>query len=159
MTATDELRAMLDARGVEWEKPTGIIEQIKTVWRDGPWEFTAVDTGDGELSVYVEHRFWLTPAQAVEATLGRGECEITTQDEIERLRSCLSDADENAKAIMREVAELRELVADMWRFTGTACKKYPRLFDPAAQGGQAVRLNMIDAFEQRMRELGIEVDR
>ena len=57
-----------------------------------------------------------------------------------------------------ENAKLRELVADMWRFTGTACKKYPRLFDPAAQGGQMVQLNMLDAFEQRMRELGLDVD-
>lgn len=55
-----------------------------------------------------------------------------------------------------ENAKLRELVADMWRFTGTACKKYPRLFDPSAQGGQMVQLNMIDSFEQRMSELGIE---
>ncbi len=55
-------------------------------------------------------------------------------------------------------AKLRELVWDMWQFTGTACKKYPRLFDPAAQGGQMVQLNMLDSFEQRMRELGVEVD-
>lgn len=54
--------------------------------------------------------------------------------------------------------KLRELVADMWRFTGTACKKYPRLFDPSAQGGQMVYPNMLDSFEQRMRELGVEVD-
>ena len=54
--------------------------------------------------------------------------------------------------------ELRELVRDMWRFTSAACKKYPRLFDHAAQVGQTVQLNAIDAFEQRMRELGIEVD-
>lgn len=54
--------------------------------------------------------------------------------------------------------KLRELVADMWRFTGTVCKKYPRLFDPAAQGGQTVQLNAIDAFEQRMCELGVEVE-
>lgn len=57
-----------------------------------------------------------------------------------------------------ENARLRELCADMWRFTGTACRKYPRLFDPAAQGGQMVQPNMIDTFEQRMQELGIEVD-
>ena len=55
-------------------------------------------------------------------------------------------------------AKLRELVWDMWQFTGTACKKYPRLFDPAAHGGQMVQLNMLDSFEQRMRELGVEVD-
>ena len=57
-----------------------------------------------------------------------------------------------------ENAKLRELVRDMWQFTGAACKKYPGLFDPAAQGGQMVHLNAIDAFEQRMRDLGIEVD-
>lgn len=59
--------------------------------------------------------------------------------------------------LKHENAKLLELVKDMWQFTGTACKKYPRLFDPAAQGGQTVQLNAIDAFEQRMRELGIEV--
>ena len=57
-----------------------------------------------------------------------------------------------------ENAKLRELVRDMWQFTGAACKKYPRLFDQPAQGAQAVLPNAIDAFEQRMRELGIEVD-
>lgn len=55
-----------------------------------------------------------------------------------------------------ENAKLRELVRDMWRFTGAACKKYPRLFDPTAQGAQVVLPNMIDAFEQRMRELGVD---
>ena len=80
------------------------------------------------------------------------------EDENARLRSCLSDDAENARQIMGENANLRELARDMWRFTGTACKKYPRLCDPAAQGGQAVQLNMIDAFEQRMRELGVEVE-
>ena len=57
----------------------------------------------------------------------------------------------------RENAKLRELCTDMWRFTGAACKKYPKLFDPAAQGPQMVQLNALDAFEQRMRELGVEV--
>lgn len=52
------------------------------------------------------------------------------------------------------IEELKELARDMWRFTGTACKKYPRLFDPSAQGGQTVQLNQIDSFEQRMRKLG-----
>ena len=54
--------------------------------------------------------------------------------------------------------ELRELLCDLWRFTKAACEKYPKLFDPAAQGGQMVQLNAIDAFEQRMRELGVELD-
>lgn len=55
------------------------------------------------------------------------------------------------------IDQLEELVRDMWRFTGAACKKYPRLFDPAAAGGQMVQLNALDAIEQRMRDLGIEV--
>ena len=53
------------------------------------------------------------------------------------------------------ICRLEELVRDMWRFTSTACKKHPRLFDPAAQGEQMVQLNMIDAFKQRMSELGV----
>lgn len=56
------------------------------------------------------------------------------------------------------IEELKELARDMWRFTGTACKKYPRLFDPSAQGGQTVQLNQIDSFEQRMRKLGVEAN-
>jgi hypothetical protein len=62
------------------------------------------------------------------------------------------------EAYVAEIKKLRELCADMWRFTGAACKKYPRLFDPPAQGGQMVQLNAIDAFEQRMAELEIGVD-
>ena len=61
------------------------------------------------------------------------------------------------RSLERENAELRELVLDIWRFTGAACKKYPRLFDPPAQGPQVVQFNAIDSFERRMRELGIEV--
>lgn len=56
-----------------------------------------------------------------------------------------------------ESGKLRELMRDMWQFTGTACKKYPRLFDQSAQGGQMVMPNMLGSFEQRMRELGVDV--
>ena len=87
------------------------------------------------------------------------------QTNIEHLRAVIDEQEqtikylhERCKAEEVENAELRELVRDMWRFTGAACKKYPRLFNPAAQGGQTVQLNAIDAFEQRMRELGVEVD-
>ena len=59
--------------------------------------------------------------------------------------------------LIAENDKLRELVKDMWQFTGAACKKYPRLFDQSAQGGQMVMPNMLDSFEHRMRELGVEV--
>lgn len=61
------------------------------------------------------------------------------------------------KRLETENAQLRELVADLWQFTGTACKKYPRLFDQSAQGGQMVMPNAIEVFEQRIRELRVEV--
>ena len=74
MNATDELRRMLNERGVEWSAPNDITHYIKTMWRNGPFEYTAVETSGGEFSVYAEHRYWLTPEQAIEATLGRGTC-------------------------------------------------------------------------------------
>ena len=80
------------------------------------------------------------------------------EDENAQLRTQLADVTESMGRVEERCAGLRELVMDMWWFTKAACKKYPRLFDPAAQGGQMVRPNMIDSFEQRMRELGIEVE-
>lgn len=78
----------------------------------------------------------------------------------ERDEAVMAFGRENARAnvLMAENAKLRELVRDIWQFTGAACKKYPRLFDQPAQGAQAVLPNAIDYFEQRMRGLGVEVD-
>ena len=78
MTATDTIRAMLDERGAEWEAcrvPTLRSELAATFWhdRDGNPCSTvegADDIPDGKLSVNAN----LTPEQAIEATLGRGEC-------------------------------------------------------------------------------------
>lgn len=80
--------------------------------------------------------------------------------ENEELRDEFSKMDEwHSKELFAAIDENkkpRELVRDMWRFMGAACKKYPRLFDPVCAGGQMVQLNMIDAFEQRMSELGVD---
>ena len=78
MTATDTIRAMLDEHGVKWEAcrvPTLRSELAATFWydRDGnPCSAVggADDIPDGKLSVNAN----LTPEQAIEATLGRGEC-------------------------------------------------------------------------------------
>lgn len=87
---------------------------------------------------------------------GKLYAEITLRDVVEK--NDVSDMPllSEVKRLYDENAKLRELISDMWRFTGAACKKYPKLFDPSAQGGQMVQLNHIDSFEQRMRELGIE---
>lgn len=67
MTATEMLRRLLDERGVEYtvipEDMYGSREYIKI----GNTEIRT--NGLGEIAV-----FFLTPEQAIEATLGRGEC-------------------------------------------------------------------------------------
>ena len=68
------------------------------------------------------------------------------------------NAEHDLRELQAENDKLRELVLDMWQFTGAACKRYPRLFDPVCAGGQMVRPNMLDNFEQRLAELGVEVE-
>ena len=66
MTATDELRRLLDERGVEWTYGDGTVSYAS----DGRW-FHAWAYSDDTMCVSMGY---LTPAQAVEATLGRGTC-------------------------------------------------------------------------------------
>lgn len=74
MTATDELRRLLDERGVEWDgtdSPYGLPQVAVTTtfvaarYREWPSGTTAFNASN------------LTPAQAIAATLGRGTCRIT----------------------------------------------------------------------------------
>ena len=74
MTATEELRRLLDERGVEWMDDS-YAQLWCTVWHghDGKqWRMTENMSG-----MLTELKAWqATPEQAVEATLGRGECEV-----------------------------------------------------------------------------------
>ena len=71
MTATERLRAMLDERGVEYYPKRPDI----TVWSEGVWHIHAQeDMIEGMLELFVRP---VTPEQAIEATLGRGECRDT----------------------------------------------------------------------------------
>lgn len=72
------------------------------------------------------------------------------QDEVERLRSCLSDSAENSKQVMHEAhvqeeenAKLRELVRDM----------YAVMVEDAAN----CDVTYPEQFDDRLRELGVEV--
>lgn len=67
MSAIDELRKLLDERGVKWD---GKTYKEATFWNDDINMAVASEGIDGKLWVSQN----LTPAQAVEATLGRGEC-------------------------------------------------------------------------------------
>ena len=124
-SATDTIRAMLDERGVEWR---GGLPTETMVEADG-LDLLYVALPDGRVRAFI--RNYLTPEQAIEATLG-------------------SDLE-------AENIELRELVRDMWdgyhdpRCEECHLKDTPTCADcPICEREGAV----ID----RMRELGIEVD-
>ena len=87
MTATNELRKMLDERGVKhcdispityWGE---LLGRFETWWGERPdgtagYAYVAVET-DGKLLL---EAYNLTPAQVIEATLGREECESVVVD-------------------------------------------------------------------------------
>ena len=148
MTATERLRAMLDERGVEWDY--GITGSTTTKFRVNGIDLTFTPMRDGLVCSTI-----LTPEQAIEATLGLGECE-RLQDENERLRSCLSDSAENSKQIMHEAhmqaeenAKLRELVRTLYMCSRVRCDQCEYEHENSCN---------FDA-EEELRELGIEVDK
>lgn len=87
MSATDELQRMLDERGVEWKEHRHTLAGSMAIQRETLWgqpidntngkpiphvyHYRATEMGDGRL--FLEAQF-VTPAQAIAATLGRGEC-------------------------------------------------------------------------------------
>ena len=83
MTATEELRRLLDERGVEWvdtgDGSTLIPEQTATnvAWDVNTWP-SGKDMGD---CLWVQNRHPLTPEQAIAATLGAGTCKLTLYED------------------------------------------------------------------------------
>lgn len=68
-SATDELRRLLDERGVEWTEPNNKARSHTTYWTAGALRCMAVEFTDGVVSISsLSHD--LTPEQAIEATLG-----------------------------------------------------------------------------------------
>ena len=90
MTATEELRRLLDERGVEWQ---GGLPTETMVEADG-LDLLYVALPDGRVRAFI--RNYLTPEQAIEATLAY----IEAEREVDRLQA------ENAK--------LRELVDELY---------------------------------------------
>lgn len=68
MTATDELRRLLDERGVEYDDSFGATE----FHGDCGSVVVAFNSKKKDAILYVNA--YLTPEQAVDATLGRGTC-------------------------------------------------------------------------------------
>ena len=76
MTATDELRRLLDGRGVEWWNETDPIPQTVTMARVGEQLIEYHENVNGSAGYHVFNVHDLTPEQAIEATLGSGTCEM-----------------------------------------------------------------------------------
>ena len=74
MTATDELRRMLDERGVEWKEGS----PNKTKWSRDGIEYVAVNAWprNGGFKKRLILHANVTPEQAIAATLGVGTCEL-----------------------------------------------------------------------------------
>lgn len=75
MSATDELRRMLDERGVEW-RDSSDENVLHTTWNDMKCWFN--EFPDGWTAWGMSTRG--TPEQAIAATLGGGECEQVLTD-------------------------------------------------------------------------------
>jgi hypothetical protein len=86
MTATEELRRLLDERGVEWGniRNDGSESDYLTEWEFDGIQSYAVATEwsvGGGLSVEI-HQHHLTPEQAIAATLGAGTCHVKAAKKI-----------------------------------------------------------------------------
>ena len=74
MTATDELRTRLTEQGIRWWQKRGYTRwKIDTEY--GPTFFSAWQTSHDTLTLSMFNKYNLTPQQAIDATLGRGECD------------------------------------------------------------------------------------
>ena len=92
MNATDEPRRLLDERGVEWKEHRHTLAGSMAIQRETLWgqpidntsgkpiphiyHCRATEMGDGRL--FLEAQL-VTPAQAVEATLGLGTCSLVRE--------------------------------------------------------------------------------
>ena len=84
MTATDELRRLLDERGVEWRRTphySSESQDNETVFEGNGIEWYANDHLNGRLGLRAL-RYEVTPAQAIDATLGRGTCKPIISDNL-----------------------------------------------------------------------------
>ena len=165
MSATDELRRLLDERGVEW-MPYSAFSTLYTT-PDGKPVRADGDFMEGRVELYVRN---LTPEQAVEATLGSD-----LQAENSELRKHVRMPDEpleidekdfyvrafikwaieeqpEVKRLEAENAELRELVRGLWYCTENENKAMCEGCPLGTVEGDRLAL----ACEKLMCELGVD---
>jgi len=79
MTATDELRRMLDERGAEW-MPVAWNPQRETFYHAANGVGFCADEYTDGVRIYTDAT--ITPEQAIAATLGRGTCHVKAAKKI-----------------------------------------------------------------------------
>lgn len=75
MTATDELRRLLDERGVEWGAEESELDHV-TTWNANGGQAMFYESKTTNPNLLQVNYYDLTPEQAVEATLGMGTCRV-----------------------------------------------------------------------------------
>ena len=80
-SATDELRRLLDERGIKWWQSANTLGCIFTRWHSTLFgdEVVAMENGEEGLVLF-DH--FMTPAQAIAATLGNGTCHAIISDNL-----------------------------------------------------------------------------
>ena len=86
MTATDELRRLLDERGVKW-MPSVWSAKDETFYKVGEIGYLATELSSGRMKVCIEG--YPTPEQAIAATLGTGTCHMRLAYEEEDADGCI----------------------------------------------------------------------
>ena len=82
MSATDELRRLLDERGVEhYDGWSGEIRYTKWQGTSSMWFLTHDSFGTDGSMLYVQG-VDMTPEQAIAATLGRGTCHVISAEKL-----------------------------------------------------------------------------
>jgi len=89
MSATSELRRLLDERGIEWW-PDRYYKDTNTCWRIDGFEWRASER-DGKLLIGGTCTKHLTPKQAIEATVGRETCKISYERKCSECGTYISD--------------------------------------------------------------------
>lgn len=80
MTATEELRRLLDERGVRWGAEESELDHV-TTWNANGGQAMFYESKTTNPNLLQVNYYDLTTEQAVEATLGRGTCRMTEQDD------------------------------------------------------------------------------
>ena len=141
MTPMDELRRLLDERGVKYDKGATVINGIvATFWhdRDG-YPCSAIEGADDIPDGEVSFQACVTPTQAIAATLENAGLQAENAKLREQYEAVIAD-------YRSEVAKLRKLCADLRFCRRNNCLK--------CSHGRFCDMR----FDERFAELGIEVD-